>query len=84
MAASSAESVSELSISLRKERVSFSWSVAEVREIEPVCWRAALPLFYQLFTVPLSPLLVDRVKVQYDQTDDHEKDGCSGNQHFQG
>lgn len=37
MAASSAKSVSELSMSLQKERGSFSWSVGEVREIVPVC-----------------------------------------------
>lgn len=46
--------------------------------------RAASPLFYEQLAVALPSLLVDRVKVQYDQTDDGEKDGSGGNQHFQG
>lgn len=45
---------------------------------------AASPLLPQLLAVKLPLLLVDRVEVQYDQTDHHEEDGNGGHQHFQG
>lgn len=66
-----------------KSLFSFFFSFTDTTQESKTFQPSASPLLLQQFAVALPPLLIDRIRVQYDQTDYDESYGGGGNQQFQ-